>query len=326
MDAKPKIVILVGPAGSGKSTKAYTLEKGLGYVRISQDDQGKEHMELFKKALNEKKNIVIDRMNFDKNQRNRYLDPAKAAGYETKIIVFHLPFATCFERCMARENHPTIHNRGGRVSSRVDTSAYYVDDKQKSDSASSALNTFFKLYERVEDSEANEVERLGWDGRKAQCIYSDIDGTLADIEHRRHYTQKTVEYPKPHWGKFFAEMVNDKPNKFCVEIIRAMLAKASNMTPEERPYELVIATGRPDNYHQQTTEWLHQTFGYKNYSHLLMRPRNDFRKDSIVKEIMLEFEIKTRYDVLFALDDRDQVVEMLRKHGVRVLQVDYGDF
>lgn len=303
-----KIIVLVGPAGSGKSTQAYTLEKGLGYTRISQDDQGKkEHLDIFNQAILDGKNIVVDRMNFDKFQRNRYLDPAKKAGYQTEIRVLHMPFAICFERCMERQNHPTIKDEAN---------------------ASSALNTFFKLYERVEDSEADVVDRQGWDLRAnaPRGLIVDIDGTIAQIEHRRHHTLKTPEKPKANWGKFFAEMVNDTPNKWCVDLIKAFLAMSSNMTAEQKPYHLVFASGRPDNYREMTYNWLESALGYKQWDHLLMRPRNDFRADTIVKQIILDFELRTRYSELLFVDDRQCVVDMYRSNGYTVLQCDKGDF
>ena len=91
-------------------------------------------------------------------------------------------------------------------------------------------------------------------------------------------------------------------------------------------YPIVYATGRPDNYKEQTETWLQENRLRYPGSFLFMRMLNDTRKDDIVKEIMLEFEVKTRYNIFFALDDRDSVVKMLRSHGVKVLQVEEGNF
>jgi predicted kinase len=44
------LVILVGPPGSGKSTLAKDYEAE-GYVRVSQDDQGADHLNVFNLAL-----------------------------------------------------------------------------------------------------------------------------------------------------------------------------------------------------------------------------------------------------------------------------------
>lgn len=292
-----QLILLVGPPGSGKSTYRICPAIKDKYTVISQDDQGKkEHLILFKEAMSEGKDIVVDRMGFSVGQRNRYLDPARKAGYDIKIVVFHVPLEEYLKRCNERENHPTIK-----------------DPK----TASKAINFFFKNYERVEDSEANEVVRMGWDKRdKKECIWVDIDGTMANIEHRRHFTHRDKEAGiKPHWGKFFSEMVSDTLNQWCADITQMF---AINGTP------IVFATGRPSDYHKQTLDWLNE---HKlMHDHLFMRARGDFRKDNIVKEIILEFEIKTRYSVKFAIDDRKQVVDMLRAHDVVVLQCDFGDF
>ena len=42
---------------------------------------------------------------------------------------------------------------------------------------------------------------------KIKTIIVDIDGTLADLSHRRHH----VENGKRNWSAFFAELSNDKP-------------------------------------------------------------------------------------------------------------------
>jgi predicted kinase len=103
-------VILMGSPGSGKSAYADLLvSTPLGYVRISQDDQGKEgHLEAFKQALNCKLNIVVDRMNFNKKQRARYITLAKEAGYLIKIVEFKVSTLLCLSRCENRKDHPNI--------------------------------------------------------------------------------------------------------------------------------------------------------------------------------------------------------------------------
>lgn len=313
----PQITILVGPPGSGKSTEAEKYLRAHGHrndlVRISQDDQGKEgHMEEFNLAIAAGDDIIVDRMNFDKKQRSRYLEPARKAGYATRIIIFHVSKSTCLERCNARVGHPTIKD---------------------SKSASQAVNFFFSNYERVSDDEADDVHREGWVDIKApKCIWSDLDGTLADVEHRRHHVRPSVpiwagrfdvipmdEPPpkfKPNWKAFFEEMTLDPVDPACGAILKDFSGV----------YPIVYATGRPDNYKQQTETWLTENGFRFPGSSLFMRARNDMRKDDVVKEIILEFEVKTKYNVFFALDDRDQVVKMLRKHGVKVLQVEPGDF
>jgi hypothetical protein len=84
-------------------------------------------------------------------------------------------------------------------------------------------------------------------------------------------------------------------------------------------------TGRYDTYRKQTEEWLKK---YAiNYEKLIMRKAGDKRKDSIIKKELYEKNIKDHYDVVFVLEDRDQVVKMWREElGLTCLQVAYGNF
>lgn len=101
-----ELVIMIGCPGAGKTT--YAKKNFEGYLRISQDDQGYEHHELFEKAIFEGKNIVVDRMGFVVEQRTRYTKPAVQLGYKIRYVWLDADFNTCFGRLLKRENHPTI--------------------------------------------------------------------------------------------------------------------------------------------------------------------------------------------------------------------------
>ena len=291
---KPKLIVLVGPAGSGKSTLAKSSYPQSVY--INQDAQGKQgHKDLFTEALSQKQDIICDRMNFNKEQRNRYLAPAKEAGYETEIVILHESKETCFKRCAKRNeigDHPTIRTEKD---------------------ASKAINFFFDHYERVEDSEADQVTRI-WPEKdmKLSTIVCDIDNTLSDSNHRSHHLQNG----KKNWGAFFSEMNKDPVNEWCKRILNTM-----------RPKNLIVlCSGRPDSYREVTKKWLEDN--KVQYDYLFMRPRNDQRQDDTVKEIIMEWELKTQFDISFWIDDRKQVIEKIRKHGIIVLDCagPKGDF
>jgi hypothetical protein len=57
-----------------------------------------------------------------------------------------------------------------------------------------------------------------------------------------------------------------------------------------------------------------------------MRPKNDYRKDSLIKEEIYVNNIKNKYNVIAVYDDRDQVVKKWRELGIKCFQVDYGNF
>lgn len=302
----PKLAILVGPPGSGKSTLSKEMESE-GYLRVSQDDQGRpEYLSVFRDAVDAKKDIVVDRMNFTKPQRKDFM--ILAPGYDTEIIVLHQPYKVCLERMIKREGHPTIKDVG---------------------SAKSALHMFFSKYERVEDDEANAVTRVWPDGEKPLAIVCDLDGTLCNVEHRRHFVRPVepvgelkveqdgsveVKPFKKNWMAFYEGIKDDTLNKWC----RDILTSFSLACP------IVLCSGRGQEYENQTVEWLmrHDI----EFDELFMRQRKDSRKDSIVKEIILDFEILTRYEPHFFIDDRSQVVEMWRKRGYVCLQCDEGNF
>jgi len=283
--------ILVGPPGSGKSLHS-TVYVAKGYTRINQDEQGREgHNKLFKESLSDGKNIIVDRMNFSKEQRAKYIKPAKELGYEVTITVLHVPRQTCLDRMSKREGHPTISNI---------------------EQANSALNTFFSKYEKPTEDEG-KIDNKGW-SEHGEALVIDIDGTAANIEHRRKYVDRSLG--KPNWKEFFSRMGDDTPNQWCKELYTTFKKLGDR--------EAIFASGRPDDYYNVTYDWLLEHYDYS--PKLFMRTRNDFRQDYIAKEIILDFELKTRWNDLLFIDDRTQVVKMYRDRGYTVLQCDFGDF
>ena len=292
------LILLVGPSGSGKSSLAKELieqdgEHVAATVYINQDSQGKDHLALFQKALTENKDIIVDRMNFNKQQRARYLNPAKERKYETKIIVLHENYETCLKRCVKRiGNHETVHTK---------------------EDAQNALNMFFSKYERPTYDEADVIDfRYPENTLKLDAIWCDIDNTLSDAEHREHF----LKGEKRNWKGFLEHMHLDPVNNWCKKILNSM----------QKDHIICISSGRPDNYRTVTEKWLKDN--NIKYDHLSMRQRSDSRQDYIVKENILDFEVLSRFNLVFALDDRKQVVEMLRSRDVLVLDCagPKGDF
>lgn len=285
------LVILVGPPGSGKSTLAKKYEAD-GFLRISQDRDGADHVRLFLDALDRGDDIVVDRMNFNVEQRARYSRPASFNGYDTEIVVLHEAYNTCLNRMRAREGHETITDEKGALG---------------------ALRTFFTKYERPTPSECFNTTFIYPEGPKPKAIICDLDGTLCNVEHRRHFVRGEG---KKNWKGFFEGIADDTVNVWCKEILESMLT-----------YQIVFCSGRGQEHEEVTRNWLNKN-AWESYieSELYMRMAGDSRQDYIVKEIILDFEILTRWTPHFMIDDRQQVVDMWRRRGFTCLQCDIGDF
>jgi len=77
-------------------------------VRVSQDEQGKGHLKVFRDALSEGVPVIVDRMNFNWQQRNRYVHDAMECGYHIVFVLFDISRQICLSRMSTRKDHPSI--------------------------------------------------------------------------------------------------------------------------------------------------------------------------------------------------------------------------
>lgn len=139
-------------------------------------------------------------------------------------------------------------------------------------------------------------------------VVCDIDGTVADCEHRRHHLDSD---PKD-WKSFFAEMSKDLPNLHVYQDAMDMAVHHGG--------ELIFVSARPENYRAVTEEWL-KYYGM-DHLHLLMRRAGDKRPDTEVKEDIYQ-KYLSHYEIVKVYDDRPSVIRMWDSHGLDV--VDCGD-
>lgn len=103
---RPKsLIVLMGAPGSGKTTFCQTSLPD--YHRVSQDDMGKKaYLKIFQKMVQDGvREIVVDRMNQDSRQREKFLNLAKRNGYSTTIIWLQTPDDICNARIENRLGH-----------------------------------------------------------------------------------------------------------------------------------------------------------------------------------------------------------------------------
>lgn len=143
-------------------------------------------------------------------------------------------------------------------------------------------------------------------------VIFDVDGTLADISHRRHFV---ASKPK-NFGAFNRAMVHDTPHYDIIELLNRHVVFGDRV---------LIASGRGEEDRNTTEKWL-AIHNANSYQRLYMRPAKDYRSDDIIKEEILAQMRLDGYDPKLVYDDRDQVVAMWRRNGIRCLQVAEGNF
>ena len=167
----------------------------------------------------------------------------------------------------------------------------------------------------------------------------DLDGTLADLRHRRHF----VERPslkcydcggknwkncvqcgdldagfKPDWNAFHAACVNDTP---IVPMITLLVSLARSGA------DIWVWSGRMETVRDETIQWFEQYDILHLLKGLRMRPAKDYTVDHELKQSWLQsITPADRRRLVCVFDDRQQVVDMWRRNGLVCCQVAPGDF
>lgn len=141
-------------------------------------------------------------------------------------------------------------------------------------------------------------------------IIFDLDGTLALIDHRRHFVDKSSGV-KVDWNAFFEACDKDEPNTPVILANRLVTG-----------YHIIILSGRSEAVREKTIRWLARHEVY--YDELRMRAEGDYQPDETLKEAWLK-QIGPD-NIICVYDDRDKVVAMWRKNGVTCFQVAPGNF
>lgn len=150
-----------------------------------------------------------------------------------------------------------------------------------------------------------KAPEIKYDPNLPDAIICDIDGTLALFGDASPYDR---------------DFLKDEVNEPVKSILNSNTGGMETRT--------ILVSGRKDKFRKQTEEWL--SINKIPYDELFMRktaPEGQQEpKDVIVKQEIYEQNIRGKYNVLFVLDDRNQVVDFWRSQGLTCLQVAEGDF
>lgn len=183
-------------------------------------------------------------------------------------------------------------------------------------------------------------------------IIFDLDGTLADCEHRRHLInpdeyrdlceysnykmidgqpvidldgkaswryKNTGEPFKSGWPAFYAACDKDTPIEPVVEILDGVYQNVIRFFDDVQ-----IWSARCESVKDKTLEWLKENILWDDLGDKItikMRPVGDNTPDDQLKERWLDEEISQGKKIDFVVDDRPKVVRMWRRRGIFVFDV-----
>lgn len=312
-----EVIILRGVPACGKSTFARAFVKqNRDFVIVSRDGiremigdyshspqtEGlvtKLYDKMVKDLLSMKKSLILDNCHAQPKYISETLKLIESTRLNVMVTLKEFPYdlETCVERDEKRER--TV---GREVIEKMDrairqNSFKNVDKLVNEWKAQRAMNPDTKR--AWSDPTISYVKGLPY------AILCDIDGTLAHMKDRSPFDWKRV-------------------GEDVLDITVRDILGAYHCNDLTDDVKIILLSGRDAVCRKETEDWC--VANSVPYDRLLMRPENDQRKDSIVKREIYENEIKGKYNVLFVLDDRNQVVEMWRDLGLKCLQVEYGDF
>lgn len=307
-----ELLILRGLQGSGKTTFAreWVAEDPDWRFRVNRDDLRKQgydklwglshHMEenvtlaeyaIAEDALKAGLSVVIDATNLRARIVREWYALANKLGVPVRVHDIDTPLEECIVRDMKREK------KVGEDVIRSFNDRYFQKGKLP------------PVPPNVEDEPLGRAWTPNPD--LPDAIWVDVDGTLAERVH--------PDAPQPVRGPFDEDRVKeDAVREEIATLVR--ICHAAGL-------KIVIMSGRTDGCQTLTEEWL--TENNIPFDDCFMRRKelDKGRKDNLVKHDLFWEFVAPKYNIIFALDDRQQVVDFTRDVlKIPVLQVQPGDF
>lgn len=143
-----------------------------------------------------------------------------------------------------------------------------------------------------------------------KAIIVDIDGCMLDDREILKYIPENIEDLEG-WKEFHKHLWKCKPIGYMFDIVN------------NYKHTVIFLTAREhlQSVRQMTHNSLYEV--EKNYM-LLMRPVNDTRESHEVKKELYNDYIKDNYIIEFAIDDKQENIDMWQSLGIPTLQHRYG--
>lgn len=139
----------------------------------------------------------------------------------------------------------------------------------------------------------------------ANIILCDIDGTVANNDHRQHFLEG-----KKDWEGFFKALDLDRP-------IHKAIKKISRDYEDGK--EVIFLTGRPERYRLATEKWLKNHFDFQ--IKVLMRPDENKKDKLIAKMEIFEKNFDTQ-QIFYVLDNDKELIELWKSLHLKVIDVE----
>lgn len=133
-------------------------------------------------------------------------------------------------------------------------------------------------------------------------VVMDLHGTLMNIN--------SIIQLIPDWDEFHRASLKCPPNAPVVEFARRCQLHS----------EVIVVTGMPETLRLEVIGWLHTQGIHPEY--LAMRPVMSVESDADLKPRLMEKILGRGWEnrILFAVEDRDKMVDAWRRHGVTCFQ------
>ena len=290
-----KIIMLKGLPASGKSTWAKEkINENSNYIRINKDDIRES---ITGKWTSKKEKIVI-------SIRNSLIKTGISLGKNVIIDDTNLnPKHEQSLKTLAQELGVEFEINDSFLKVPVEEC---VERDIKRDKSVGYKVIYKMYYDYLYQDPSKKI--VNSSNKKRRCVICDIDGTLAhNYGGRNIYDLTRVKEDTP--DPLVCAVLDGLDSTFGIDYL-----------------DIIIVSGREDDCRKETEEWLyHNMIPYKA---LYMRKSGDKRDDAIVKEEIYKEFIEPEYCVLGVIDDRNKVVRMWEKLGVKVMKVGglYNEF